>query len=125
MHELLSVVAIAFATVGCTGKSQVDDPHRCPAGEPQVGSTCEVEALKCTYGSECGGAVVCTSGSWSKATDGCGDATAPTCPSSAPRADEPCPGPASCPYACGDGGTLTATCSGGSWKLVASGCALP
>jgi hypothetical protein len=31
----------------------------------------------------------------------------------------------SCPYACGDGGTLTATCNGGSWNVVATGCALP
>ncbi len=120
------VVPLAFALLAaCTGKSQTNDPRSCPPGEPAPKSACEVEGLRCAYAASCGATVVCASGAWSTTNDGCGDATTPTCPSSAPRSGEPCPGPASCPYACGDGGTLTATCSGGSWAVVASGCALP
>src|SRR5438874_13323695 len=99
------VVSLSFALLAsCTGKSQTNDPKVCPAGEPTAGSPCAVDALKCTYGAGCGESVVCSAGAWSTTADGCGDATAPTCPSTAPRSGEPCPGPASCPYACGDGG---------------------
>jgi hypothetical protein len=126
--RLLAVSVAAVLLTGCSGKSAGTDTRDCPPSVPSDGTPCSVESLACIYtaGSCVSSIVKCTSGEWhtSAPDSGCGD-DAGSCPSTAPRKGEPCPGPASCSYACGDGGTLTATCPAGSWNLVASGCALP
>ncbi|MEO7096558.1 MAG: hypothetical protein ABI175_25090 [Polyangiales bacterium] len=121
-----ALVLLVLVAVSCSGKANPNDPRSCPAGLPAVGGLCEVDGLACTYGPGCGASVKCAAGAWAKSDVGCGTVDAGACPTSAPRDGEPCSGGSgTCNYACGDGGTLSASCTASSWKLTASGCALP
>ncbi|MGH7281306.1 MAG: hypothetical protein ACRELY_07280 [Polyangiaceae bacterium] len=150
----LAAAGAGVMTTSCSdsnlGTGQGDGGSQgCPANAPSVGSACLLaNGTQCNYGAAetpncecCGGGgstYVCDNGKWGGlATPGSAGATpaAPACPATLPEAGAICaptysdgcqPYEQTCTYACTQGGTQTASCTGTfntseGWQISTTG----